>query len=412
MRLVSLNKPTMTERLDYLNAYRQQFDAQVLAIEDRAGVPAVLLDRTCFYPTSGGQLHDTGLLGGVPVVDVIAEEGEVWHLLAASPSFAAGERVVGEIDWPRRYDHMQQHSGQHLLSQLIHQRYGFETVSVHFGREESTLDLNTAETPPAFLSEIEQAANELAYLALEIRAYFVDEQEVRRLPLRRPPAVSGLIRIVEIDGYDYSACGGTHVRTTAEIAPIKLLRLERRRHQTRLTFLCGLRACRDYAEKHRLLTETAGLFSTEIAAVPAMVQRMQAQMRELEHKHMELQRRLLSQETAALVAAAPRVGDVAIVEYLSPDASVEALKQMAALLREQPRCVGLLASTVDGKATLVFCRSDDVVLHVGEVLREALATFGGRGGGRPEYAQGGGAPAAAVAAVLAEARRRCEEALA
>ncbi|MCS6827350.1 MAG: DHHA1 domain-containing protein [Caldilinea sp.] len=401
----------MTERLDYLNAYRQHFDAQVLAIEDRAGVPAVLLDRTCFYPTSGGQLHDTGLLGGAPVVNVVAEEGEIWHLLAASPPFAAGERVVGEIDWPRRYDHMQQHSGQHLLSQLIHQRYGFETVSVHFGREESTLDLNTAETPPAFLSEIEQAANELAYLGLEIRAYFVDEQEVGRLPLRRPPAVAGPIRIVEIDGYDYSACGGTHVRTTAEIVPIKLLRSERRRNQTRLTFLCGLRACRDYAEKHRLLAQTAGLFSTEMAAVPTMVQRLQAQMRELEYKHMELQKRLLSREAATLVAAAPRAGDVAIVEYLSPDASVEMLKHMAALLREQPKCVGLLASISEDNATLVFCRSDDVQLHIGEVLRHALAAFGGRGGGRPEYAQGGGVHATAVSAVLAKARRRCEETL-
>jgi len=401
----------MTERLDHLNAYRQHFDALVLAIEQREGAPAVLLDRTCFYPTSGGQPHDTGLLAGIPVINVVAEAGEVWHLLAASPPFSVGDRVAGAIDWPRRYDHMQQHSGQHLLSQLIYQRYGFETVSVHFGREESTLDLNTGELPSTFLDEIEQAANELAYLALEIRPYFVDEREAQRLPLRRPPAVSGQIRIVEIDGYDYSACGGTHVRTTAEIAPIKLLRAERRRNHTRVSFLCGLRACRDYAEKHRLLTEVAGFFSTQITAVPAMVQRIQSQMQELKQKHMELQKRLLSQEVETLVAAAPRVGDVAIVEHLSPDGSIEALKQLAAFLRERPRCIGLLASTADERTLLVFCRSDDVDLHVGEVLRNVLAAFGGRGGGQPDYAQGGGVPIASVGAVLAEARRQCEEAL-
>lgn len=128
----------MTERLDHLNAYRQHFDARVLAIEQRDGVPAVLLDCTRFDPTSGGQLHDTGLLGNIPVINVVAEADEVWHLLVASPPFSVGDRVVGAIDWPRRYDHMQQHSGQHLLSQLIYQRYGFETVSVHLGREEST----------------------------------------------------------------------------------------------------------------------------------------------------------------------------------------------------------------------------------------------------------------------------------
>lgn len=400
-----------TERLDYLNTYRQQFDALVLAIEQREAAPAVLLDRTCFYPTSGGQAHDTGLLAGIPVINVVAEAGEVWHLLAMSPSFSVGDRVAGAIDWTRRYDHMQQHSGQHLLSRLIDQRYGFETVSVHFGREESTLDLNTAELPPHFLAEIEEAANELAYLALEIRSYFVDEREAQRLPLRRPPAVSGQIRIVEIDGYDYSACGGTHVRTTAEIAPIKLLRSERRRTQTRLTFLCGLRACRDYAEKHRLLTEVAGFFSTQIAAVPAMVQRMQSQLQELKQKYTELQKRLLSQEAATLLATAPRVGEVAIVDYLLPDGSGEALTQLAALLRQHPRCIGLLASIADGRTLLVFCRSHDVGLHIGEMLRDVLAAFGGRGGGQPDYAQGGGVPPASAAAVLAEARRRCEETL-
>ncbi|MFO7631856.1 MAG: alanyl-tRNA editing protein, partial [Caldilinea sp.] len=279
----------MTERLDYLDAYQQRFRAQVVAIREWNGAPAVVLDRTCFYPTSGGQLHDTGFLGEDAVIDVVAENGALLHLLAAPTSFAIGDTIAGAIDWSRRYDHMQQHSGQHLLSQLIHRRFGFETVSVHFGREESTLDLDTAPLPTSFLEEIEQAANELAYDALAIRTYFVDDSNVKKLPLRRPPAATGQIRIVEIEGYDYSACGGTHVRTTAEIAPIKLLRQERRRNQTRIIFLCGLRACRDYGEKHRLLAETAAIFSTDMTSVPALVQRLQLQMRDLERQTVELQ---------------------------------------------------------------------------------------------------------------------------
>jgi alanyl-tRNA synthetase len=396
----------MTERLDYFDAYQQRFDARVVAIEERNGAPAVILDRTCFYPTSGGQLHDTGFLDGLAVNDVVVEQGVILHLLTAPPPFSPGAAVAGVIDWSRRYDHMQQHSGQHLLSQLIYQRFGFETVSVHFGREESTLDLDVAALPASFMQEVELAANELAYYALDIRAYFIDDAAVSLLPLRRPPAVSGQIRIVEIDGFDYSACGGTHVHTTAEIAPIKLVRQERRRNQTRLTFLCGLRAFRDYVDKARSLAECAALFSTDAAAVPALVQKMQLQLRELEKSNTELQQQMLAHIVADLIERAPRVDGVAVVEHCSASAPLETLKQMATLLRAQPQVVGLLASTAGDKVNVVFCRSDDASIHVGDLLREALAHFGGRGGGRPEYAQGGGAPVDAAADVLAYARQQ------
>lgn len=394
----------MTERLDYLDAYQTHFTAQVRDIRERRGQPAVVLDRTCFYPTSGGQLHDTGQLDTASVVEVVAEQGEVLHILATPPPFGVGDFVTGAIDWARRYDHMQQHSGQHLLSQLLYQRYGYETVSVHFGREEATLDLDAAGIDPARLEEIEQAANELAYYALEIRAYFVDDREVTRLPLRRPPAVTGQIRIVEIDGFDYSACGGTHVHTTAEIAPIKLLRQERRRDQTRLTFLCGLRAVQDYRAKHRLLVESAAIFSTDPASVPALTQRLQDQVRELQRENALLQEEILAHEIAARLVSAPRVQGAALVEVLAPDRTADALKQMAALLRARPHTIGLLASTADDKLTVIFCRSDDMTLHAGNLLRDTLAAFGGRGGGRPEYAQGGGVAPAVATDLLAHAR--------
>jgi len=395
----------MTARLDYLDAYQTHFTAQVRALQTWRGQPAVILDQTCFYPTSGGQLHDTGTLSGVNVVDVAAEQGAVLHILAAPPPFGVGDVVEGAIDWARRYDHMQQHSGQHLLSQLFYQRYGFETVSVHFGREEATLDLDAAGIDLARLEEIEQAANELAYYALEIRAYFVDDRTVAELPLRRPPAVTGQIRIVEIDGFDYSACGGTHVHTTAEIAPIKLLRQERRRDQTRLTFLCGLRAIQDYRTKHRLLLESAALFSTDPASVPALTQRLHAQLRDLQRENALLQEQLLDHEVAALLATAPRVQGAALVEHLSADRSADALKRLAARLRAQPQTIGLLASTADNRLTVIFCRSDDLTLHVGNLLRDTLAAFGGRGGGRPDYAQGGGVAPAVAPDLLAHARR-------
>ncbi|MBK8048932.1 MAG: alanyl-tRNA editing protein [Anaerolineales bacterium] len=397
----------MTERLYYDDSYTTQFDAKVEAVELLAGRPALRLDRTYFYPTSGGQPYDTGLLAGQRVIDVVAEDGAVWHIVDAPPQVQPGASVHGAIDWSRRYDHMQQHSGQHLLSQLWAQQRGFETVAVHFGPVESTLDLDAPLVTQQQIDELEFLANELAYTALPIRAYFVTDAEIGSLPLRRPPKVSGKIRIVEIAAFDYSACGGTHVRTTAEIAPIKILRQERRRGQTRLTFKCGLRACTDYTERSRLLVETAALFSTEIGAVPVQVQRVQEQNRDLQRQLDLLNGQLAEYEVAQLLGEAERTGsDLRIVRRLFQDRSVDTMKQLAAGLRDQDRTVALLATTVGDKLTLIFVRSADVDVHVGNVLRDTLAAFGGGGGGRPDYAQGGGVAPAQAQAILEYAEAR------
>lgn len=394
----------MSERLYYTDAYLTAFDARVTAVEAHDGRPAVRLAQSCFYPTSGGQLHDTGTLGGMAVVDVVAADDGVLHVLDGAPAFGAGDVVHGAIDWARRYDHMQQHSGQHLLSQHFFRHFGWETVSVHFGAEESTLDLDTPDVSPAQLAEIEALANEMAYRSLPIRAYFVDESGLAAVPLRRPPKVTGAIRIVEIEAFDYSACGGTHVRITAEIAPIKLVRQERRRTQTRVTFLCGLRACRDYTRKHDLLLATAALFSNEPAAVPSLVQRLQEQSRAAERELGQLGEQLAGYEAADLLARGTVVNGVTLVAWLSSQHSPDALKAVAARLNEHPKTVALLGSVAGDKVTAIFCRSADVDLHMGTLLRDSLRAFGGGGGGRPDYAQGGGVAPDLAQAVLDHAR--------
>ena len=390
----------MTDRLYYSDSYSTVFDAIVLAAPIVDGRPALVLDRTLFYPTSGGQPNDTGVLADQPVIDVQAVDGTVLHVLGGAPTVAVGQRVQGTVDGAWRYDHMQQHSGQHLLSQLLARTFGYETVAVHFGAVESTLDLDAAAVEPEQIAAAEEQANALAYTALPIKAYFVGDRELSTLPLRRPPKVTGQIRIVEIDGYDYSACGGTHVRTTAEIAPIKILRQERRRGQTRLTFVSGLRACQDYAERHRLLVAAANLFSNDVSAVPTLVQRLIEQNRELQRQVENLTEQLAGYELAGLLAAAPTVGATRVVQQLYADRSVDALKHMGAQLRGQPQTVALLATTVGGKLTLLFVRSDDVDIHMGNLLRETLQAFGGGGGGRAEFAQGGGVACEQAQAVL------------
>ncbi len=410
----------MTTLLYYDDSYCTHFAAEVTAVAELEGHPALQLAQTHFYPTSGGQPHDTGRLAGAPVVDVRAQDGGVWHLLAkdaaghqAAQPQMVGRQVEGSIDWPRRYDHMQQHSGQHLLSQVFYRLYGAETVSVHFGALESTLDLDGETLEAEQLAAAEQEANRLAYQALPISAYQVNQEALSAIPLRRPPTVSGLVRIVEIAGYDYSACGGTHVHTTAELAPVKVLRQERRRGQSRLTFVCGLRACADYAARHALLAEAAVLFSNEAAAVPGLIRRSLEQNRDLQRQVETLAEQLAHYEIDELLADAATVvdpgadpaGDLRVVQKLYADRSVDDLKRTAALLRSRPQTLALLATQAGGKLTLLFGRSEDGSIHCGNLLRATLQAFGGSGGGRPDLAQGGGVDPSAADAILAHARK-------
>ncbi|MFN8445411.1 MAG: DHHA1 domain-containing protein [Caldilineaceae bacterium] len=383
----------MTKRLYYDTSYQTSCEAIVTEIHNANNRSALILDQTLFYPTSGGQPNDTGQIAGLSVVDVMVDEaGEVRHLLAEGTSLPQiGERVQCIIDWARRYDHMQQHSGQHLLSQVFFRLFGIETVSVHFGDKESTLDLDVETLDPTQIDEAERVANDLAYQALPIRAYIVDEADLSSVPLRRPPKVSGKIRIVEIDAYDFSACGGTHTHTTAEIAPIKLIKQERRRGQTRLTFLCGKRAMRDYTEKHRLLTSVAGYFSTEIGQSVAMVERLGAQNKELQATVETLTKQLLRYEAEGLLEQAQSKGELHIVSLVEAQRDLQSLKILTSLLTEQPNVVCLVACASGDKATLLFGRSANLqALHMGNLLKQTLQAFGGNGGGRPEFAQGGG----------------------
>jgi len=382
----------MTTRLYYTNAYQTEFTATVTTVTTSHGQPAVILDQSCFYPTSGGQPNDTGVLGGKAVIDVIVDEqGEVLHLLAdpLAPE-QAWETIAGRIDWARRYDHTQQHSGQHLLSQLFYQRFGFETVAVHFGAVESTLDLATPELTLAQIETIEQDAMQLVYAALPIKAYFVSDQELHTIPLRRPPKVTGTIRIVEIDGFDYSACGGTHCRTTAEIGPIKLTKIERRRGQVRITFLCGQRAWRDYQAKHGLITAAANLFSNEITQVPALVERNLTQIKELQQTIDGLQAEVLRAEAMQLLSRASLVNGYRLLSQQFTDREVNLVKQLALQVQQQPCALCLFSIQQGEKATLIFARSADLPIHVGHLLRDVLREVGGKGGGREDFAQGGG----------------------
>ncbi|HRW03945.1 MAG TPA: DHHA1 domain-containing protein [Caldilineaceae bacterium] len=411
----------MTERLYFTESYQQDFTARVIAVQEMDGKQMIQLDRTCFYPTSGGQAFDTGTLADLPVCDVfVDDEGTLQHVVTVPEDEhgqlpTVGAVVAGKIDWPRRHDHMQQHSGQHLLSQVFFQQCGAETVAVHFGETDATVDLAVADLSTAQVASVEEQANALIYAALPIHAYAVDEQTLSTIPLRRPPKVTGTIRIVEIDRYDYSACGGTHVQTTAEIGPLKITKVERRRNQTRVTFLCGMRAYRDYGEKHRLITEAATLFSNEIQQVPTLITRNLALLKEKERALEEAQRALLTYEAQTLVAEARMLGSVRLVQHTVQGQEVTLLKTLATQLQSYAQVVALLASTEDEKVTLCFSCDPTLTteskLNMGQLLRTVLQPHGGKGGGKADFAQGGGISPTELPAIFTAAEQSLKELL-
>ncbi len=402
----------MTERLYYDDAYRTRFVAQVVERRTHRDQPAVRLDRSAFYPTSGGQPHDTGRLNGTAVVDVKAgTDGAVLHLLTR-PLPEDTESVVGEVDWPRRFDHMQQHSGQHLLSQVFYRQQGLETVSVHFGDSLNTVDLEGPPLNTDRLAVVEEKANEIVWQDRPVRAYWVTEEALEKVPLRRRPEVRGKIRVVEIDKFDWSACGGTHVRRSGEIGLISLLRIERHRGRSRVHFVCGRRALADAAERRGLLAEAAALLDSGVRDVPELVSKQQEALRGAEREVKALREGLVEYQARELLAEAEAAGDLQLVVREMADSEPAAVQRLAGALVAGPGVVALLGCAQRGKGTVVFARSEDCSVHVGKLLRDTLRQFGGGGGGRPDFAQGGGVAAEKLADVLGAAvevvRRRVD----
>lgn len=298
-----------TKRLYYDDAYLLEFDADVVERREHEGRPAVLVDRTAFYPESGGQPWDKGTLGGARVAAVLDLDGAILHIVeGALPE----GRVHGSVDRAARLDHMQQHTGQHVLSQAFWELLKGETLSFHMGPEVSTLEIGLKILSDADFDRVEDRANAIVREDREVKTYFVPEEKIGEVPLRRPPKKQGLLRVVEVDGFDYSACGGTHVRRTGEIGVVKVLGTEKIRGNLRFEFLCGGRALRDHRDKDRTVRRLAGAFSCAPGDVAGQVERLAAEHRALKKRARHLEERLAAFEAAEVVrtAAGPLVSGV------------------------------------------------------------------------------------------------------
>lgn len=393
----------MTHRLYYTDALQTAFEATVLSSTPGPASPpnrnAVVLDTTAFYPTSGGQPFDTGTLGGRRVLDVVdGDDGVITHVVDGP--LEPGTTVQGVIDWARRFDHMQQHTGQHILSAAFERTCGVRTDSFHLGASSCTIDL-AREVTPADITAAETLACDVVFEDRRVAVRFVSEAEAAALPLRKEPARTGTLRLVEIDACDLSACGGTHVPTTGRVGAIAVAGWERFKGGSRIEFVCGHRAVASHRRWRDVVSGLVRHLTVAPHEILAAVERLQADGRANQKALRQLREAMAVHEAGTLAAAAESVGAFRRVIVARQGWDVQALKTLACAIVSHPGCVAIVVGD-ETPVPVVVARAADVAFDAGAWITRITAALGGRGGGRPDLAQGG--VAAAASDVLTFAR--------
>ncbi|MGA2747037.1 MAG: alanine--tRNA ligase-related protein [Candidatus Sulfotelmatobacter sp.] len=401
----------MTDRLYYHDSFLYDFEAEVNEVLDSPR-PALILDRTAFYPTSGGQVFDTGSITTaanekVKVTEVAdAEDGRVVHYIEAERDFdkaalQPGTRVHGQIDATRRRDHMQQHSGQHVLSAAFLRLYNLPTVSFHMADDYCSIDLDTPTLTQKQIESAERLANEIILENRPVDIRFVSREEAAKLGLRKVPVTDrDELRIIDIRDWDLSACGGTHVAHTGQIASVLLRKAEKVRQGWRVEFVAGQRAVSTARRDFTTLTETAALFSAHIYDLPQQAQKSLDEVRSWRKQWEHAQEELAAAQATTLLAETPEINSRRIVVQTLSDREMNFVKLLAQkLTRLSPRAIALLATT-SPQPSLVFAQSAGQPFDMGALMKETMAKLGGRGGGSKDLAQGGLTSADGIADTL------------
>jgi alanyl-tRNA synthetase len=372
----------MTRKLYYEDPFLKQAQVTVTAFDKDSRGDYILLDQTCFYPEGGGQPADHGTIGESAVIDVQNVAGDIRHYIDRPLETGS---FLATLDWPRRWDHMQQHAGQHLLSALLEDGHGYETTSFHLGAERVSIDLRQATIDPYALQQVELEANRLISAYLPMRTRTVNESELDKLDLRKPPAVSGDIRLVEIEGVDLNACGGTHPDNTAGIGLLKVIGTEKAKGGTRLYFLCGERALAFFGSLNETADKLVAKLQSPLPDLTRSVDQLLAEKLAADKELIELKKQLILSEAKSL---SPEGG--LIIQQFG-DRPVKELQQLARLAAEQhPSAHMLFAAHQDSHIRFVCARGTESTSDMRETLMRLLEETDGKGGGTPALAQGGG----------------------
>jgi len=389
------------------DAYQRTFKATVLSRRTFEGKRAIVLDRTLFYPESGGQPSDTGSLGGNTVVDVREEGDVILHVMDELPQ--EGEAVEGLIDWDRRFDHMQQHSGQHILSQSFLQVADAHTRGFHLGTVFSTLDLNK-DIDPVDIEGVEHLANRIITENRPVIIHQVSRDELNQYPVRREVIAEGPVRLVEIEGFECTGCCGTHVKQTGDIGLIKVLKAERYKGGTRISFLCGMRALADFQLKHSILDDICRRLSVSEKDLRPRLEKMEEEHKQTNRKLKTAMKELALFESRQMVENASRIGVFYMITRCFHDRDMGDVLTMLKELIKNDSFIVLFG--IEGvEPALVFGRSMDVELDLRPFFQSATEAIDGKGGGSPSLVQGRGRKSGAIQSVLDDVRNHIENVL-
>jgi alanyl-tRNA synthetase len=373
-------KSERTKRLYFENPYQVEFEARVVERLRIGEKPAVVLDQTCFYPESGGQPSDRGTLNEIKVLGVREEDSKIIHLLENDISAV---KVKGKIDWQTRFDFMQQHAGQHILSQCFYELYQAQTLSFHLGEIASTVEIDLRKVSEEEVERVEARANEIVFQNREIKCYFVPEEKVSGVPLRKPPKKEGLIRVVEVADFDYSACGGTHPSKTGEIGLIKVLKWDKIRDNVRFEFVCGQRVLKDYGRKNKNLRELSNILTVSDQEALASVEKLQSDLKSQKREIRKMQERISQYEAQEIIQNT----EGQIIKEIFTERAPDEVRSLALNIIKKGDFVVLYALKGEERGHLVFACTESLNLDMRELVPIVSPLVKGKGGGSPSLVQ-------------------------
>jgi alanyl-tRNA synthetase len=369
-----------TRRLYFENPYQVEFEANVIQRLTHRENPAVILDKTCFYPEGGGQPADKGTLDGVSVVHVLEKDDQIIHVLENDIS---PDAVRGEIDWGIRFDHMQQHAGQHILSQCFVHLFDAATRSFHLGEETSTLEVDMRNMNDEEAERVERCANNVVFQNKEIKSCFYREEEIDQVRLRRPTKKTGDVRVVEVSDFDSTACGGTHPRRTGEIGTIKILRWDRIRDNVRLEFICGRRALQDYTRKHRDLRTLSNSLTVDDKEIVASFEKIRSDLKMQKRINRRMQEKVVQYEANDVV----RKAEGLIIKRIFTERSQDEIRLLALHIIRKGEFVALFGLEMEERIHVFLACAESLGLDMRELVPVVSPMIGGKGGGRPSLVE-------------------------
>lgn len=390
MKLVNTKgERKLEQKLYYTDAYKKVFTTKVIKQDyDKDGNLYVVLNETAFYPTGGGQPHDTGTLNGIAILDVKEVNDEIRHFITEQLHI---EEVEGKINWERRFDHMQQHAAQHILSAAFWDHFNIPTIGFHLGKETVTIDLETENLHAEIVEKAIQIANKIVFENHPIRTLWMNLEEAKTLPLRKEPTITENIRVVIIENFDYNGCGGTHPKRTGEVGPIQVLGWERNKGGIRLTFIAGWRTLNLMGQQLQIMKDVSKQLNSSESDIPAKVAQLLTSQKENEKAIQTMNEKLLFAEANELFQQPTEIHAGILISKVFTNRSMQEIAKLSAIITEQQEhAITYFVIENEDKLQCILACGKTVTLDMNALLKEALPTIEGKGGGNKKSARGGG----------------------